>query len=45
MNMKQKVTIKIQQKGLDFFLELNLVGVNRLFVLVYTNQDDSSKGF
>ena len=39
------MTIKIQQKGLDFFLESNLVGVNRLFVLVYKNQDASSKGF
>ena len=26
-----------------YFLESNFVGVNRLFVLVYTNQDDDSK--
>ena len=26
-------------------LELNFVGVNRLFVLVYTNQDDYAKTF
>ena len=27
------------------FLELNFVGVNRLFVLVYKNQDDDVKRF
>ena len=26
-----------------YFLESNFVGVNRLFVLVYSNQDDNSK--
>ena len=28
-----------------YFLESNFVGVNRLFVLVYTNKDDNSKRF
>ena len=28
-----------------YFLELNFVGVNRLFVLVYKNQDDDVKRF
>ena len=27
------------------FLELNFVGVNRLFALVYTNEDENSKRF
>ena len=28
-----------------YFLESNIVGANRLFVLVYTNQDDNAKRF
>ena len=28
-----------------YFLESNFVGVNRLFVLVYSNQDNNSKSF
>ena len=28
-----------------YFLESNFVGVNRLFVLVYSNQDDNAKRF
>ena len=28
-----------------YFLKLNFVEVNRLFVLVYSNQDDNAKGF
>ena len=28
-----------------YFLESNFVGVNRLFVLVYSNQDGNSKRF
>ena len=28
-----------------YFLESNFVGVNRLFVLVYSNQDDTSKRY
>ena len=27
-----------------YFLESNFVGVNRLFVLIYSNQDNNSKG-
>ena len=34
---------KTQHTNLDFFLESNFVGVNRLFVLVYTNQDAALK--
>ena len=45
MNIKQKVIIKIQQTNLDFFLNRIFLGVNRLFVLVYTNQDAASKRF
>ena len=30
---------------LRYFGELNFVGVNRLFVLVYTNEDGNSKRF
>ena len=37
--------IKIQQTNLDFFLESNFVGVNRLFALVYTNQDSAFRRF
>ena len=37
--------IKLQQTSLDFFLQSNLVGVNRLFVLVYTNQDAAFERF
>ena len=28
-----------------YFLESNVVGVNRLFVLPYSNQDDNAKRF
>ena len=45
MNIKQKVIIKIQQTNLDFFLNRIFFGVNRLFVLVYRNQDAASKIF
>ena len=37
--------IKIQQTNLDLFLNWIFLGVNRLFVLVYTNQDTASKRF
>ena len=37
MNIKQKAMVKIK--------ETNFVGVNRLFALVYANQDVPSKGF
>ena len=42
MNIKHKVRIKIQQRN---FVGSNFVGVNRLFVLVYTNQDANAKRF
>ena len=42
--------IKIWQINLDIFpnqilLESIFAGVNRLFILIYTNQDDNSKRF
>ena len=45
MNIKQKMIIKIPQKNLDYFLESYFVGVNRLFLLVYSNEDVASKTF
>ena len=42
MNIKQKVKIKIQQMNSDK-IKSNFVGVNRLFVLVYTNQGENAK--
>ena len=42
MNIKQKVRIKIQQMNSDK-IKSNFVGVNRLFVLVYTNQGDNAE--
>ena len=36
--------IKIQQMS-RYFLESDFVGVNRLFVLVYSNEDADSKRF
>ena len=43
--MKQKLIIKKKQTNLDCFLESNFVGVNRIFVLVYENQDAAFKRF
>ena len=43
MNLKQKVIKKNTTHEFRFFLESNFVGVNRLFVLVYTNQDAALK--
>ena len=43
-NIKQKVRIKIKQMN-RYFLVSNFVVVNRLFVLLYPNQDDASKRF
>ena len=45
MNIKQKVIIKKSTNNFRYFLESNVIGVNRLFVLVYTNQDAASKRF
>ena len=39
-NIKQKVRIKTQQMN---FLKSNFVGVNKLFVLVYTNEAATAK--
>ena len=41
INIKQKVRLKIQQMN----IELNFVGVMRLFVLVYANEGDNAKKF
>ena len=40
MNITPKVRIKRRKMN---FLKSSFVGVNRLFVLVYSNQDDSKK--
>ena len=38
--------IKLQQINIDtYFLESSFVGVNRLFVLVYTNEANDAKRF
>ena len=44
MNIKQKAWIK-KRNEFRYFLESNFVGVDRLFVLVYTNQGNSAKSF
>ena len=36
---------KMQQTSIDIFLESKFIGVNRLFVLIYLNQDDNAKGY
>ena len=41
MNIKQKVRIKIKRKNKDIFS--NFIGVNRLFVFVFSNQDNDAK--
>ena len=45
INIKQKVIIKIQKTNSEFFHGSNFVGVNRLFVLAYSNEDAASKKF
>ena len=40
MNLKQRVRKKMQQMSIEIFF-----GLNRLFFLVYTNQDVNSKRF
>ena len=45
MNIKQKVKITLQQMNIDIFLKSNFVGNNRLFVLVFSSQDNNSKRF
>ena len=39
------MNIKKCFQSIQYFLESNFVGINRLFVLVYSNQDGSSKEF
>ena len=43
--LKKQVDIKIEQMNIDTFWNQFFFGVNRLFVLVYTNQDNASKRF
>ena len=43
MNMKQKTKVKTRQTSKDIFS--NIVGVNELLVLVYSNQDDNAKRY
>ena len=45
MNIKQKVRIKIRQINIDIFLKRILVGVDRLFILVYTNESNNAERF
>ena len=46
MNIKQKMKIEIRQiDQFSYFLGSNFVGVNRLFVLFYTNQGNNAKRF
>ena len=44
MNIRQKVN-KNTANEYRYFLESNFVRVNRLFVLLYTNQDANTKRF
>ena len=45
MNLKQKLAIKIQKMNTRYFLESNFMIFNRLFNLVYSNQDNNAKRF
>ena len=45
MNIKQNVRIKNTTNEYRYFLESNFVGVHRLLVLVYLNEDAASKRF
>ena len=44
INLKQKVKIKARQTSAYYF-ESNFLGVNRFFMLVYSNQDDNPKRY
>ena len=44
MNKKKRQN-KNKKNEFKYFLESNFVGVNRSFVLVYTNQDTNAKRF
>ena len=43
INIKQKSDNKNTTNEYRYFLESHIVGVNRLFVLVYSNKDANSK--
>ena len=45
MSIKQKVRIKTRQTNIDMFSNQNFVEINRLFVLVYTNEANNTKRF
>lgn len=46
MNIKLKMAMKIPKMGIYiFFLESKIVGVNRFFVLIYSNQDKNAKRY
>ena len=45
MNLKRKVRIEILQMNIDIFSNHFFFEINRLFVLVYTNEDVISKRF
>ena len=45
MSIKPKSENKNTANEFRYFLESNLVGVNRLFVLVYTNKANNAKIF
>ena len=45
MNIKQKNENKNTANVYKYFLESKFVGVNRLFVLFYSNEDDNAKRF
>ena len=45
MNIKQKLRTKIQQMSINIFSNQNYVEVYRLFILVYSCQDDDAKKF
>ena len=40
MNINQKVRIEIQQTSIDIFSNQTFSGVNRLFVLIYSNKNN-----
>ena len=44
INVKRKVRIKVGQMSINTFSN-QIVGVNTLFVLIYSNQDNDSKRY
>ena len=45
MNVKQKSENKNTTNKYRYFLEPNFVGVNRMFLLVYSNENDNAKRY